>query len=411
MEDCDEEFTMLNCPAANHTCALNRDEARRSIFERHWMQMTALQRERCRVPVALLRELRVEVAQRVAERDSIALGGQWQYESSHSMREADAKRLLRLRKGDTAKGIPVTSQVGRLKYDEARDDLIAYHAANGRDTTKLEARIKKHLTPFFTGKKLVDISVAVINAYVAKRLKDEPKPANATINRELAWLKHMFRLAVDAGKLMTRPKIKLLVEDNARQGFFEHEQYESMLRHLPEDLRPVVRFAYITGWRVKSEVLTLEWRHVDLKAGEVRLEPGTTKNKEGRTFPFTIDLKALIDAQHAEHERLKKKGKVVPWVFFRLVANGRGGPLRPKPITSFIKAFKTACRKAGCPGRIPHDLRRTAVRNLERAGIPRSVAMKLTGHKTESVYRRYAIADERDLRVAVERLNAMASAR
>jgi integrase len=75
------------------------------------------------------------------------------------------------------------------------------------------------------------------------------------------------------------------------------------------------------------------------------------------------------------------------------------------------EAFKTACRKAGCPGRIPYDLRRTAVRNLERAGVPRSVAMKLTGHKTESVYRRYAIADERDLRVAVERLNAIASAR
>jgi len=101
----------------------------------------------------------------------------------------------------------------------------------------------------------------------------------------------------------------------------------------------------------------------------------------------------------------------VPWVFFRMVANGRGGPLRPKPITSFIKAFKTACRKAGCPGRIPHDLRRTAVRNLERAGIPRSVAMKLTGHKTESVYRRYAIADERDFQVAVERLDAALIAR
>lgn len=275
---------------------------------------------------------------------------------------------------------------------------------NGRDTKKLEARIKKHLTHFFTGKKMTDISVSTINAYIAKRKKEvrvipartikrrkgtitiperELHVANATINRELAWLKHMFRLAMDAGKLMTRPKISLLVEDNARQGFFEHAQYESVLRHLPEDLRPVVRFAYVTGWRVKSEVLTLEWRHVDLKAGEVRLEPGTTKNKEGRTFPFTAELRTLLEAQHAEHERLKKKGKVVPWVFFRMVANGRGGPLRPKPITSFIKAFKTACRKAGCPGRIPHDLRRTAVRNLERAGVPRSVAMKLTGHKTD----------------------------
>ena len=101
----------------------------------------------------------------------------------------------------------------------------------------------------------------------------------------------------------------------------------------------------------------------------------------------------------------------MPWVFFRMVALGRAGPLRPKPIKSFGKAFSTACREAGCPRRFLHDFRRTAVRNLELAGVPRSVAMKLTGHKTESVYRRYAIADQRDLRVAVERLDALASPR
>jgi integrase len=141
------------------------------------------------------------------------------------------------------------------------------------------------------------------------------------------------------------------------------------------------------------------------------LEPGTTKNKDGRRFPFTTQRRSLLEAQHAEHERLKKRGIVVPWVLFRMVAKGRGGPLRPRGITTFNGSFKAACRKAGCPGRILHDFRRTAVRNLERAGVPRSVAMKLTGHKTESVYRRYANADDRDLRVAVERLNAMASAR
>jgi integrase len=85
---------------------------------------------------------------------------------------------------------------------------------------------------------------------------------------------------------------------------------------------------------------------------------------------------------------------------------GEGGP-----IISFGKAFKTACTKACVPGRILHDFRRTAVRNLERAGVPRSVAMKLTGHKTESVYRRYAIADDRDLRVAAERLDAVVGSR
>jgi integrase len=353
--------------------------------------------------------------------------GKWQYESSHSPHRKDAERILRLREGDTAKGIPVTSHVGRLKYDEARDDLINHHKANGRDTTKLEARIAKHLTPFFTRKKMTDISVATINAYIAKRqaevtiipartkqtrrglitIPERRRPvANATINRELAWLKHMFRLAVDAGKLMTRPKIKLLQEDNARQGFFERHEYDTVLRHLSDELQPVVTFAYITGWRTKAEVLTLEWRQVDFKAGEVRLEPGTTKNKSGRTFPLTIDLRRVLESQHAEHERLKKRGFNVPWVFFRMVAVGRGGEKKPQPITSFIKAFKVACRKAGCPGRIPHDLRRTAVRNLVRKGVPQTVAMKMTGHKTDSVFRRYDIVSPDDLRVARELLDA-----
>lgn len=128
-----------------------------------------------------------------------------------------------------------------------------------------------------------------------------------------------------------------------------------------------------------------------------------------RPHPASAALRTLLEAQHAERERLQRKGQVVPSVFFRMVANGRGGPLRPRPIISFSEAFKAACRKAGCPGRILHDLRRTAIRNLERAGVPRSVAMKLTGHKTESVYRRYAIADERDLRVAVERLDTLST--
>jgi hypothetical protein len=190
--------------------------------------------------------------------------GTWQYESSQSHRREDAVRLLRLREGDTAKGVPVTSQVGRVRFEEARDDLINYHKAHGRDTTKLEGRIKLWLTPFFGRRKMTDIAVPLVRQYIVKRQEDGA--ANATINRELAWLKQMFSLAVDAGKLMTRPKISLLEENNVRQGFFEPEQCASMLKHLPEDLRPVVEFAYITGWRMKSEVLPLEWRQVDFKA-------------------------------------------------------------------------------------------------------------------------------------------------
>jgi integrase len=95
-----------------------------------------------------------------------------------------------------------------------------------------------------------------------------------------------------------------------------------MLRQQHDELRPVVQFAYITGWR-KKQVLTLEWRQVDMQAGVVRLEPGTTKNGKGREFPFTRELRTLLEAQHADHERLKKQGVVVPRVFYRMVRRGR----------------------------------------------------------------------------------------
>jgi integrase len=161
----------------------------------------------------------------------------------------------------------------------------------------------------------------------------------------------------------------------------------------------VVTVAYYTGWRMKAEILKLRWSQVDRQRGRLRLEVGTTKNREGREFFYARlpELKAAIDGQWAEHERLLKQPKIVPEVF-----NRDGAPIR-----SMLKAFKGACKRAGCPGRIPHDLRRTAVRNLERAGVPRSQAMKLTGHLTESVYRRYAIVSEADLEAAGERLGAM----
>ena len=160
----------------------------------------------------------------------------------------------------------------------------------------------------------------------------------------------------------------------------------------------MVGFAYVTGWRVQSEILPLEWRQVDRKTGEVRLDPGTTKNDAGRVFPFTETLRTMIETLWAEHEALQKTGKICPYVFHR---NGRR-------IKSLRKSWELACEAAGYPGKLLHDLRRSAVRNMERSGLSRSVAMQLTGHKTEAVYRRYAITSEADLREGVERLNSNA---
>jgi integrase len=153
----------------------------------------------------------------------------------------------------------------------------------------------------------------------------------------------------------------MLRESNARQGFFEREQYEAVLRHLPEELRPVITFGYLTGWRVNSEVLPLTWAQLDLKAGVVRLEPGTTKNREGREFYFdpADALGQLLQGQRdLTDARQRETNTIIQWVFYRMVAKGRRGPKRAKRITTFGRAWKIACKAAGCPGRIVHDMRR-----------------------------------------------------
>ena len=120
----------------------------------------------------------------------------------------------------------------------------------------------------------------------------------------------MFNLALESDVLFYAPKIKLLDEHNTRSGFFERSQLTSVLRHLPPEIRPVIQFAATTGWRVADEVLPLEWRQVNFDTSEVTLDVHSTKNDEGRVFPMTTDLRALLQAQHVEHERLKKAGHI-----------------------------------------------------------------------------------------------------
>ena len=315
-------------------------------------------------------------------------------ESSGSAKEGDAKRLLRLREGDVERGIPLSPKVGRIRFEEAIADVVNDYRTNGKRSLKnLEQRIKNHLLITFEGRRMAAITTADVRTYIAKR-QDEGA-ANATVNRETAVIKRAFTLAVQAGKLMARPHIPMLREDNTRQGFFEGEHFQAVLRHLPDALRPVVTFAYITGWRVPSEVLPLQWRQVDFKGGTVRLDPGSTKNGEGRVFPLTVELRAVLEAQR---EATRELGMICPYVFHRAGAR----------IRDFRGAWRKACEAAGCPGRLPHDFRRTAIRNFEQKGISRSVAMKLTGHRTEAVYRRYAIVSESDLTEAARRLDGVA---
>lgn len=345
--------------------------------------------------------------------------GKRHHESSGSTRKEDANRMLLKRTGAREHNLPVIPKVEQLTFNAAADAVLAdMRTAGRRSINVVERRINKHLLPFFGGMRMAGITADDVRRYITDRQeqgivnrkgKRVGDVSNAEINRELQILKRAFILAMSEGRLGMRPRIPHLEESQPRAGFFEREQFDAVCRHLPEELRPVVQFAYLTGWRMASEVLPLEWRRVDMARAIVTLDPGTTKNGEGRTFVLTRELRTLLEEQE---RRRKATGQIVPWVFFRMVGK-RGGraPKQPRPITSFSKAWQAACRAAGCPGRIPHDFRRTAVRNLDRAGVPRSVAMRMVGHKTEAIYRRYRIVDEQDLRDAAALLDAGARLR
>ena len=156
-----------------------------------------------------------------------------------------------------------------------------------------------------------------------------------------------------------------------------------------------VRGGVRSSCEVPSEVLVLRWAQVDFGAGSVRLEPGTTKTGEGRVFPFTADLRALLARRRVD----ARDGDGL--VFTR--ASG-------EPIRSFNKAWASACRAGGVPGRVLHDFRRTAVRNLLRAGVPERVAMQMVGWKSRQMLDRYHIVNTADLLDAARRLDAARAA-
>jgi integrase len=315
-------------------------------------------------------------------------------ESSESTNENDAKRLLKKRLGEAAIGRPVGPQVEKTTFEDLKTILLDEYRANGRRSINRIEDALNHLAGFFTETRAIDITTDRVTAYVAERQKEGA--AAATINRELAALRRAFRLARRAKRVAEVPELSLLSENNVRTGFFEPDQIEAVLANLPDFLKPVIRTAYITGWRVPSEVLTRQRHHVDLDAGWLRLEPGETKNRDGRNFPLTPELREVIERQIEQTRAFElATGQIVPWLFHR---NG-------KPIKDFRGAWTVACKAAGVPGRLVHDFRRTAVRNLERAGVPRSAAMKMTGHKTEAVYRRYAIVDEAMLQESAVKLS------
>jgi integrase len=231
------------------------------------------------------------------------------------------------------------------------------------------------------------------------------KYALATINRRLIFLTRCYTLAIKRGDLNSKPSIELfpIGTSNARQGFLSDPDFRKVHKHLPDDLKDFCLYAFLTSWR-KGEVSCLKWSY--LQNGVLRIPAKETKNGEARSVVIAGELAELIARREKAKAFKNPDGTLQPsdYIFHR------GDGVR---ITEFRKSWGSACRKSGLAGRIFHDLRRSGVRNMIRAGVPQSVAMKISGHKTTSMFRRYDIGDDDDLKAAAEsvtRYNAAVSA-
>jgi integrase len=321
------------------------------------------------------------------------------YKTTRTPDKREAQRLHDIWGGELRQGT-FLPRAGQTRYDELVEELLRhYRNTEDRDLIEVNTRLA-HLNPFFSGQRASKIDASMVERYVEQR-KAAPA-ANGTINRELGLLTRLFKVALENKRVTQVPRIRKLKEAAPRQGFFERAQFEAVRRHLPEDLQVAATLAYTFGWRMQSEVLTIERRQLDLAEGTLRLDPGQTKNDDGRVVFLTPELTALLHAQVGRVEALQRqRGEIIKWMFPHLAGSPRLIGTRKR---DFRKVWATACRRAGVPGMLRHDFRRTAVRNMVNEGIAERVAMKITGHKTRSVFDRYHIVSPADLKEASRKL-------
>jgi integrase len=289
-------------------------------------------------------------------------------------------------------------------FDELANAYYTYvvHQQRKRSWPRDRANIRA-LTAYFGGKRLTEISPALIEQYRAWRREGVSRRGRsltpASLNRKPACLKRMFTVAIK-GLLVLKggvPRenhaapVSLERENNERDRVFSLDEFQALMNVAPAHLKPILLTAYHTGMR-KGEILNLTWDRVDLKAGLLRLRPEDTKTREGRPIPLTKELSEMLRNATIY---LDVSGQRVPWIF----------TYAGKRILSVRRAFEVACRKAGIDNVMFHDLRPTFVTNMRRAGVDYFRTMAVTGHKTITVFKRDNTIDEADLRQAMSQMD------
>lgn len=310
-------------------------------------------------------------------------------ESSETSDRKAALDQLKLRIAEVITGKATGLSPKKAKISELAEDFLRDYRINGKSSLPdAETRWRLHLEPFFGRLKAPQLTSVLLNKYVDQR--QQQRASNATINRELAALKRMFRLGHQATppKVYYIPHFPKLEEDNVRQGFLEDEQYAKLLSYCPQLwFQAIVEIGKTYGWRI-GELLKLKVDQVNLVLRTIRLHPGRTKNKKGREVKMTNRVHELLT--------LCVEGKSSDAAVFTR-PNG-------KAVKHFTKLWQNACEFAGVPNLLFHDLRRTAARNFRNAGVAEGVIMKIGGWKTRSVFERYAIVSQADVEDALDKL-------
>jgi integrase len=276
-------------------------------------------------------------------------------------------------------------------------------ANQGRASTE---NVRSHLKPvraFFSLRRAMDVTSGALERYQQERLA--AGKAAATINREVHALRRAFNVAArQTPPLFPKylvPYFPALPVDNTRTGFFERGEIQAVLKHVADEgVRDSIEWGFRTGMR-KGEIGRLTWDMLDRTGTPwvLRLPASITKNRTGRTLGLGGDVRAIIE------RRLRVRRLDCPLVFHR-VCKGKPG----RPVSDFWDVWRGALKAANLPeGRLFHDLRRSAVRTLIRAGVDETTAMKVSGHKTRSMLLRYNIVTERETADALVRADAYLS--
>jgi integrase len=294
---------------------------------------------------------------------------------------------MRGRKNPPLEIVPVPDGAPLTFDTMAQAYLEDYLLQRYRTLTTARGRVE-HLRECFGGKPADTITPDGVRDYQLHRRKQGAEAA--TVNRETSALSRMFQLAIRRGQLERMPLFPKRLEENPpRDGFFEHQEYLKVRAGLPQAYQDVLDFAYYSGWR-RNEIMGLTWDEVDFGGGVIRLTPRRSKTKTGRVLPISAPVQQVLN------RRLRLRRARDARVFHR----------DDVTVRAWRTALRDACRTANVPHRLLHDCRRTAARNLIRAGVPERVAMLLTGHKTRAVFDRYNIVNEQELLTAGQRLAA-----